>query len=196
MRLSAAFARSPAPERSEIKRWIADARDLCDLPDKLATLARYWLDARGARDVLPRAALDPTAVKTILPSLLMFGLEYDGAVLRSVRIRLMGTQLVRVYGRDWTGLTTDQFDRADQVDAHMQRLQEIAARRQPLYWRQWSLADGCEDLFAERLMCPLAGPDGAVTSVLAIIDFPGMEYDPRVREGFGPLLPMARRAIM
>ncbi|MGF1624559.1 MAG: PAS domain-containing protein [Alphaproteobacteria bacterium] len=173
----------------EIWRWIAGAADLLALPSKLGMLARCWMACRPDGAMVPRRTdLDPAEFKSILPNVLMFGLERQDGALKAVRIRLMGTALVRVYGRDWTGLTTRDFDREDQVADHLRRMQSIVDRRQMLYWRHWSLARGSEDLFAEHLFCPLTDADGTVAYVITVLDFPGMEYDPRVRDSFSPLL--------
>jgi hypothetical protein len=179
-------AEKPLP--TPIERWVSAETDLADIPDRLRTLAQYWLATRGDDDIPSRHKFDPSAVKSILPNLMMLGLERMDGKLAAVRIRLMGTALVRAYGRDWTGQTSQECDRPEHLDSHLQRMQNILENRRPLYWRQWSLARGCEDLFAERLFCPLAGEDGSVTRIVMIIEFPGMEHDPRVREGFGPLL--------
>ena len=179
---------SAKPEPTPIERWIGTQPDLDQVPERLCTLARYWLDIREDGDIPDRRAFNPSALKPILPNLMMLGLERTAGDLSAVRIRVMGTALVRAYGRDWTGSTSHECDRPEHVDSHMKRIQSIVDKRQPLYWRQWSLARDCDDLFAERLFCPLGDPDGTVTRVVMIIEFPGMENDPRLREGFGPLL--------
>ena len=175
--------------RSEIWRWVASESDLAGAPAKLVTLARAWAAARAEDDSTPRRTdIDPSTFKPILPNILMFGLERQDGAIAAIRIRLMGTALVRVYGRDWTGLTTRDFDREDQVADHLRRMQDIADRGLMLYWRHWSLARGSEDLFAEHLFCPLVDAAGTVAYIITALDFPGMEYDPRVRDSFSPLL--------
>jgi len=186
-----AEARKPSADfgRTEIWRWIADTGDLHDAPSKLGMLARCWMACRpDGADIPRRTDLDPSEFKAVLPNILMFGLERQDGEVAAVRIRLMGTALVRVYGRDWTGLTTRDFDREDQVTDHLRRMQSIVDRRQMLYWRHWSLARGNEDLFAEHLFCPLADAEGTVAYIVTALDFPGMEYDPRLRDSFSPLV--------
>lgn len=178
----------PDALQNELVRWIDDESDLADVPLKLAGLARYWFGCRTDGGIPARTAIDPAELKPMLPNILMFGLERTDNILTAVRIRLMGTGLVRVYGRDWTGLTTSQFDREDQVADHLTRMQTISERGQPLYWRHGSLARGCEDLVAEHIFCPLTDAAGEVSSIISLLDFPGMENDPRVRDNFGPLL--------
>jgi len=177
----------PPPLGTEHRRWIVEDADAGLLPPRLAQLAHHWLGCRNGRDVPRRADIDPGQLKSILPHMVILGLERTGGTLAGTRIRLMGTGLVRIYGADWTGRTSHDFHREDALADHLARLQEIADRRRPMHWRQWSRAQGCEDLFAERLLCPLTGAGDTVESVVGIIQFPGMENDPRVREGFGPL---------
>lgn len=179
--------------RTEILRWITTADDAAALPGRLAVLARAWLAARPEGAAIPRRSdIDPSRFKPVLPHILMFGLERQGSAIAAIRIRLMGTTLVRIYGRDWTGLTTRDFDREDQVADHIRRMEDICDRRQMLYWRHWSLARGSEDLFIEHLFCPLTGADGTVAYVIAALELPGMENDPRVRESFSPLVVRSR----
>lgn len=184
-----AEARFTEPEslRNELIRWIDDASELTEVPQKLAGLARHWFDRRTDGKIPARKAIDPTDLKPLLPNILMFGLERTDDKLTSVRIRLMGTGLVRVYGRDWTGLTTSQFDRPEEVADHLTRMQTICDRGQPLYWRHRSLARGCEDVVAEHMFCPLTNAAGEVSYIISLLDFPGTENDPRVRDNFGPL---------
>lgn len=183
-----ANGRADDGRREEIQRWIITADDMLGLPDKLAVLGRHWHAVRTGEAVPARTAIDPSALMRILPQILIFGLERVDGQVSAVRIRLMGTTLVNIYDRDWTGLTTRDFDREDRVADHLARMQEIAARGCPLYWRHWSLAKGCEDLFAEHLFCPLTDASGEVSRVISVLDFPGMENDPRLRSGFSPML--------
>lgn len=61
-------------------------------------LYRYWADCRGARVMPARADLDPLAMKSFLPHLMLFDVLGD-----RFRYRLVGTQVVRDFGRDTTG---------------------------------------------------------------------------------------------
>jgi len=76
----------------------------CD--DRTAELYRYWRDIWPAGDRLPgRQHLDPLAIPRLLPWLRLY--EVHRAPLR-FKYRLVGTECVRLLGRDPTGQWFDE----------------------------------------------------------------------------------------
>jgi hypothetical protein len=76
----------------------------CD--DRTAELYRYWRDIWPAADRLPgRQHLDPLAIPRLLPWLRLYDVQRDP--LR-FKYRLVGTEAVRMLGRDPTGHWIDE----------------------------------------------------------------------------------------
>jgi len=76
----------------------------CD--DRVAELYRYWRSIQPAEDRLPgRQHVDPLAIPRLLPWLRLY--DVQRAPLR-FRYRLVGTESVRLLGRDPTGQWFDE----------------------------------------------------------------------------------------
>lgn len=90
-----------------------------DLPhSRMQALFKYWLDARRDAAMPPISAIDPLQLpRKPLPFLSM--LEVVGAPPRFL-IRLLGTQLVEVIGRDLTRRYLDEIEGMDQPVARSQ----------------------------------------------------------------------------
>lgn len=74
-------------------------------------LFEYW-DARCAGEALPRRAdIDPIDFPRLLPSISLLEVENAGQshVEHRVKVRLAGTRLRDMYGRETTGLYLDEF---------------------------------------------------------------------------------------
>lgn len=70
-------------------------------------LFAYWSSLRAEAPLPPRKGLDPGGMKRLLPTVSLTDvMQGDGL---DYRIRLAGTGLYNVYGREITGLTLDQI---------------------------------------------------------------------------------------
>ncbi|MGP1397760.1 MAG: PAS domain-containing protein [Inquilinaceae bacterium] len=83
--------------------------------DLARSLLRYWEQKRGDRPMPARKDIDPTELVSLLPRLKLVDVEHNP---RRYRFRLVGTELVTVYGRDYTNMYLDQLD----VDAHFREI--------------------------------------------------------------------------
>src|ERR1051325_9903462 len=70
----------------------------------LVALYRYWDGKRGARAMPARRDLDPSEIVRLLPHIYMVDVQSDP--LR-FRYRLIGTAIVNLLGRDYTGRMVD-----------------------------------------------------------------------------------------
>lgn len=188
MALAQTLSQTPSGENGDERRWLAGPIDLGGISSGLALLARHWFERQIRGAVPDRSAIDPSALKPILPNMSVLGLERIGGTVHTVCVRLWGTGLVQVYGRDVTGQRSHQFHSPEQNDDLLARIREITDRRMPLFWRQRSLVKGCADLVAERVFCPLTAGGDQIESVMGVLEFSGEDIDPRMLEGFGPLL--------
>jgi hypothetical protein len=96
---------------------------LCDLYD-------YWLAGRGNGIAMPRASLDPVDIPQLLRFLILSEVGDDA---RSIRYRLVGTEIVAAHGMDYTGMTVQELTHGATL-AYTYRLYEpVVTRGLPVY---------------------------------------------------------------
>ncbi|MFC7048496.1 PAS domain-containing protein [Emcibacter nanhaiensis] len=85
---------------------------LDDIPvESLQTLFTYWNEIRGSRAMPARVDIEPARLASILPMLVLIDVESDPM---RFKIRLMGSENVKVAGEDMTGRyieTLNSYDR-------------------------------------------------------------------------------------
>lgn len=82
------------------------AAEVLDIRNQqLRDLYTYWQTMRGDSRIPPRSAFDPIRVPRLLPSLILLDVEPDTGRLI---VRLLGTRVATVYGRDYTGQYLDE----------------------------------------------------------------------------------------
>ena len=106
-------------------------------------LHRYWDGKRGRSLVLAKHEIDPVELRDILPHLFM--IEANGSPPR-FRIRLVGTAIARLVGRDSTGRHVDEVVDTEKhpsaITPYLAVITEARpiAKRGPLVWvdsRNW-----------------------------------------------------------
>lgn len=135
----------------------------------LHELYGYW-DAKRAGRAMPRKSdIDPAEIKPLLPYILMG--EFAGDPVR-LRYRLVGTEVVSVYGVDFTGRWLDELDFGDQVE-HGWALQYRAVfnSRQPLYGSARLLATSGMEMPYEYGLFPLSQDGDIPTHCLDLNDY-------------------------
>jgi hypothetical protein len=135
----------------------------------LRALYSYWDRQRSGRVMPDRRDIDPTGLPgNVLPSLAMFDL-IDGA--QRVRVRLLGTDVVARFGRDFTGRFLDEIMIGDYLDYLIGLCREAYARRSPIYTEnifRWQVR---QDIVTRRLLLPLANGDNQPAILLAGLTF-------------------------
>jgi hypothetical protein len=136
---------------------------------ELKELYAYWLAKKGGRPAPCRADIDPVELGRLLPYVTLVDVEQ--APLR-FRYRLVGTEIVRNVGDDFTGRYLDSFVRLSHRDAMAAEFTRVVERAQPSIsdW-EYSRGDGRHVRY-ERLILPLMA-DGATVDML----FGGMAFD-------------------
>ena len=106
-------------------------------------LHQYWDAKRGQSAVLAKQSIDPVELRDILPHLFM--IEANGTPPR-FRIRLVGTGVTRLIGRDSTGRYVDEVVGEEKRQAAIAPYSAVItegrpiAKRGPLVWldsRNW-----------------------------------------------------------
>lgn len=151
-------------------------------PD-LRILYDYWLGRSTQTAVMPRSALDPAAIPTLLKNLTLADVDDGG---QAIRYRLVGTEIVSAHGFDFTGWTAERLT-SDATLAFTRRLYgTVVARALPVYSEGHFRWAEKEYHWTKRLHLPLSrAGDGQVDLVLL-----GQFYEHR--RGRGELVLVAR----
>jgi hypothetical protein len=139
----------------------------------LKQLYAYWEGKRAGRTLPLKAAIDPAEIKDILPYVIIS--EVHDQPLR-VRYRLVGTEIVKLRGREFTGKWLDEVQWNPVFrERLLQEYRVLINERRPLL--------GADDLYSadgpraayEWGMFPLSEDGERVTHCLAIEDHRGLE---------------------
>lgn len=132
-------------------------------------LAAYW-DAKRAGRTMPRKSdIDPSEIKPLLPYILIGEFAPDPVRLR---YRLVGTEVVAVYGADFTGRWIDELDFGQQVEqGWAAQYRRVFETRQPLYGAARLLATSGMEMPYEFGLFPLGQDGEPPTHCLDINDY-------------------------
>lgn len=127
----------------------------------------YWLRKRAGGRIPLKSSIDPVEVGPgLLPNLFMYRLEGD-----RFRCILVGTAIVRNFGRDVTGMFLDEIVPAPHA-ASRQRLFERAVRdRLPVYYAGPAVVRTRERRRVSRLLLPLSSDGTNADHVFGIAMF-------------------------
>ena len=134
----------------------------------LRQLHDYWDDRRAGRAMPARADLDPADIPRLLPNLILFDVEPGSERLKA---RLVGTNVVRMYGTDYTGQYLDEIDFGDRRKAILHDYM-TCYRTKSMYVSEhtfWTTRD--ISYRVERLILPLSDDGETVTMLLSWLDF-------------------------
>jgi hypothetical protein len=126
----------------------------------------YWDRKRRGRSMPNRADIDPTEIAPLLPHVFMVDVERDP--LR-FRYRLIGTSIVELLARDFTGRTVDVANYSEEhVAALLQIFGAVVDSRRPVGWKgNIFYVPGREWLQMESLLMPLGKDEGKVDIIFA-----------------------------
>lgn len=129
----------------------------------------YW-DAKRAGRAMPRKSdIDPAEIKPLLPYVLLG--EFTTTPLR-LRYRVVGTEVVTVYGVDFTGRWLDELDFGDHVQggwpAQYRRVHET---RRPVFGAARLIATSGMEMAYEFGLFPLGEEGAAPTHCIDINDY-------------------------
>lgn len=136
---------------------------------ELQQLEALWQQMRGDRRMPARRDFDPMAVPRLLPRIYLVDILPDHPIEQRYRVRLQGTEEVRLQGADWTGLYLHQATGRAAADRLVAVAEQIVASRAPwmstggLYWIP-------EKPFYhfESLLLPLSDDDDIVNMILGM----------------------------
>ncbi|WP_374652977.1 PAS domain-containing protein [Dongia sp.] len=128
-----------------------------------------WNGLRGDRPYPARAEIDPLAFRNWLPYLSI--VELHEAPFR-VRYRLVGTEVARFSGEDFSGKwlhETDWGEKSQQLNRML--YQRVFDERAPIFGLSQLTWQGRSDHFFQWALFPLGPADGGVTHCLSADDF-------------------------
>jgi hypothetical protein len=145
--------------------------------ERLRRVLGHWLDRRGT-DVAPaRAAIDPTAIVSILSSIWMS--DYLPAEGR-FRMRLAGEEINHLYGRAVTHCYFEDIIAPSMLADVMRRYLRIIEEPAVMHCGGHIYLASERSQVGERVVMPLADESGALTHVIGASIF---RLDPLVVEG-------------
>jgi hypothetical protein len=137
-------------------------------------LFAYWASLRDGARLPGRRHLDPAPIKRLLPTVSLIDVIARGAAPAEFRMRLAGTGLYRVYGREITGKRLADIYNTAACDYWRVELGKVVSERRPavgvhnLAWR------GASHLSILWLRLPLASDGREVDMILGLDAVVGM----------------------
>lgn len=132
----------------------------------LRSLFDYWQSKLRGRRLPDRADIDPIEIPKLLPNLVL--VDVLPGRPDCFRYRLIGTGIVRVFGRDMTGRTTDDIPNPKLKKLAVESFlacRDAAAPMGQEWLRPWT---GVQDY--ERVMLPLTRGSDEIAIILLGID--------------------------
>jgi PAS domain len=136
--------------------------------DKIALLHRYWRSITPAGGLMPgRQHFDPTDIPSLLPTLRLYDVHRDPW---RFKYRLVGTELVRIMGRDTTGTWFHDNPRVKFERRGHDNLVFVAEGRGLCYRRGFpvQIVAGKDHVSSERILLPLARNGRDVDIILGL----------------------------
>lgn len=139
-------------------------------------LFAYWCSLRDDTPAPPRHKVDPAYMKRLLPTVSL--IETPKSAGADYRVRLAGTGLYNVYGREITGRSFSEVYNTAAADYWRAELDKVVTDRKPqvgvhsLAWR------GASHLSILWIRLPLVTDDDAVGMILgydAVVGMPAMQ---------------------
>ena len=136
---------------------------------RCATLLTYWNSLRGDRAIPRRDEVEPGEMKSILPHIMLTGIEYDPF---RVFYRLVGTEIVRFAKSDFTGCYADalQFQDTEGADWAEHYRAVVKARLPGIGLSHWTVVGNLQR-WIEFVICPLSSDGKVIDRCIAVEDY-------------------------
>lgn len=155
---------------------VASRLDFADLrDDRLKAIWDYWTGVRGNRPMPAPGDIRPEGMRGALGFINLIDVLDDEPWFR---FRLVGTEIVRAYGRDVTGEPISVVQPAAYRDSIADQFRSVIEERRPLLHELRFQLDWANHWLV-RLSLPLGTTDGGVTRIVTCAAFdPQMDsYD-------------------
>ena len=134
---------------------------------KISAVLKYWLSLRKGERLPASADIDPAAIKSALPHVMITGISYDPF---RVLYRLVGTEIVRWARFDFTNRYADELIFQDDGRDWTDYYRAVVTARQPAFGvTDWAESEG-PPYWAEFLICPLSDDGETINRCIAVED--------------------------
>lgn len=135
---------------------------------KISAVLKYWLSLRKGERLPASADIDPAAIKSALPHVMITGISYDPF---RVLYRLVGTEIVRWARFDFTHRYADELIFQDDGRDWTDYYRAVVTARQPAFGiTDWAETEG-PPYWAEFLICPLSDDGETINRCIAVEDY-------------------------
>jgi hypothetical protein len=142
---------------------------------RLRRLYAYWLERRGNRRMPARRDIDPLDFPYILGSILLVDVVRDPPCFR---VRLHGTELVRLAAYELTGKRLDELPSSAYRTYVLERCRGLVETGEPALVHHDRVLDGRRRRY-EALWLPFADDGDAVTMLLCALIYENRRERPR-----------------
>ncbi|MEQ8586434.1 MAG: PAS domain-containing protein [Thalassobaculaceae bacterium] len=134
----------------------------------LREIHAYWESKRGDRRMPARADLDPLDFPALLPNvILMDVMPADGRL----KVRLVGTLVVQMFGGDYTGMYLDEIDFGEMRQKILDDYGAAAKEAKAIFTDHRFRKLGGHTFDIERVVLPLSDDGEHATMLMALLDF-------------------------
>jgi hypothetical protein len=135
---------------------------------KIPVVLKHWLGLRTGGRLPASTDVDPAAIKSALPHVMITGISYDPF---RVLYRLVGTEIVRWARFDFTNRYADELIFQDDGRDWTDYYRAVMTTHQPAFGvTDWAEIDG-PPYWAEFLICPLSDGGGTINRCIAVEDY-------------------------
>ena len=127
-----------------------------------------WVTNLRGRTLPSRADFDPVDMPKLLPHIILVDVENPGPRLR---VRLSGTNVVNVFGGDYTGQYLDEIDFGDARQKILHDYIFAVDAKRPLFSDHKFRRLSGTYLNIERVILPLSDNDDSVNILMAVLSF-------------------------
>jgi len=133
-------------------------------PD-IKELFLFWLEKRGGRTIPLRKDIGPTGIKPRhLPYLFIYRREAGGRF----RCILIGTEIVKVFHRDETGMYLDEIVPAHSRSSRLKLFSRCVDDARPVYYSGPALIHTRERRRVSRILLPVSSDGGAADHIFGM----------------------------
>lgn len=129
---------------------------------------KLWNNKRGTRRMASRSDFDPLEMPRLLSSIILIDVEGSDAHLR---IRLVGTKIVDMYGSDYTGKYMNEIDFGDVRNKVLKEYHLPVSEKRPVFSDHEFRKLNDYHHTIERAIFPLSDDDNTVNKLIAFLDF-------------------------
>lgn len=131
---------------------------------ELKQIYHYWSEKAGKRAMPSRRDLDPIIdIPQLTSNIWLVDVDHDPVMFR---FRLLGEEVIRRYGADFTGKRLDEVDLGSRGEAIRSEYKQVVNSKKPVYSQhQIYIEETQTSLPYERIVMPLSD-DGETVNML------------------------------